>query len=69
MILQDKIQTTLSDRKYTKGKPMDKYGEAHWYLHNHKFFNQLTPEELKELSVLIGFLKVKKKSDSEFAQG
>lgn len=39
------------------GKPIDSY----WNLHNHKIFDQISSEELKELAVLVGFIKVKRK--------
>src|SRR6185437_9111674 len=41
------VKVNISDKKY-------------WYLHNHKIFEQLNEQQLKELSVLVGYFKYKK---------
>ncbi len=34
--------------------------KKYWYLHNHKIFEQLNDQQLKELSVLVGYFRYKK---------
>lgn len=61
MHLNNEIQSSDFGRMSYKAQTMGKSVESYWNLHNHKIFDLLSPEELKELGVLVGFIKAPKK--------